>query len=160
MSATQSQSIGLPKRRSQPVVRLDSLKNPQPRPVPQAKKPPSECPNPDCGETGTGVEEDGKTICGACGSVITEMTMVSEVTYGLASGGAHVVHGYHVGANQAYAKRGEVVDRNRAMSSREVTIANGEPSRYSSLRVLAKSRSRAQIHGHDRYSASDEPSTP
>ncbi len=113
-------------RQRRPVVRLDSLKNPQPRPVPRARKAPTECPNPDCGEKGSGIEEDGKSICGACGSVITEMTMVSEVSYGLIGGGAHVVHGYHVGATQAYAKRGDVVDRNRAMSSREVTLANGE----------------------------------
>ncbi len=116
----------LPQRRKRPVVRLDSLKNPQPRPAPQARKGPTECPNSDCGEKGSGIEEDGKTICGACGSVITEMTMVSEVSYGLAAGGAHVVHGYHVGATQAYAKRGDVVDRNRAMSSRDVTLSNGE----------------------------------
>lgn len=115
----------LPQRHKRPVVRLDSLKNPQPRPVLQVRKAPTECPNSDCGEKGSGIEEDGKTICGACGSVITEMTMVSEVSYGLA-GGAHVVHGYHVGATQAYAKRGDVVDRNRAMSSRDVTLSNGE----------------------------------
>ncbi len=132
-----------PQRPKRPVVRLDSLKNPQPRPIPQARKAPTECPNPDCGEKGSGIEEDGKTICGACGSVITEMTMVSEVSYGLGTGGAHVVHGYHVGATQAYAKRGDVVDRNRAMSSRDVTLSNGERSRLLWLNPLADTSPRA-----------------
>ena len=126
MSTSQSLKRG-PKRPQRPVARLDSIKNPQPRPVPQAKTPRvSECPNPDCGQRDSGINEDGKIICRDCGTVIQELNMVSELTYGLAMGGQHVVHGYHVGADQTYAKRGDVVDPNRAMSSREVSVASGQ----------------------------------
>lgn len=115
--------IPLP-RRKRPVERLDSLKNPQPRPIPQTRKSPSACRNPDCEATSSAIEEDGKTICSECGAVISELTMVSEVNYGI-SGGSHVVHGVHVGANQAHAAGADVLDRHRGMSSREVTLANG-----------------------------------
>ena len=37
-----------------------------------------------------------------------------------------MVHGFHVGADQAYANRGDVVDRDRSMTSRDVTIASGK----------------------------------
>ena len=115
-----------PRRPQRPVERLDSIKNPQPRPPPQPKRPQTqECPNPECNEK-KGVEEDGKLICSACGSVIDELSMVTEVTYGLATGGQHVVHGFHVGADQAFAKRGDVVDKTRAASSRELTAQYGE----------------------------------
>ena len=115
-----------PRRPQRPVERLDSIKNPQPRPPPQPKRPQTqECPNPECNEK-KGVEEDGKLICSACGSVIDELSMVTEVTYGLATGGQHVVHGFHVGADQAFAKRGDVVDKTRAASSRDLTAQYGE----------------------------------
>ena len=123
MSSKQPLKIG-PKRPQRPVARLDSIKNPQPRPAPKTKKPvATDCPNPDCGRTGTGIEEDGKTICSACGTVIQESTMVSELVYALTTGGQHVIHGQHVGADQAFA-RGDNVDP--LMTSREVSLANGE----------------------------------
>ena len=115
-----------PRRPQRPVERLDSIKNPQPRPPPRQIRPQSQqCPNPDCNQKES-VEEDGKLICSACGSVIDELTMVSEVTYGLTAGGHHIVHGYHVGADQAFARRGDVVDRTRAASSQEVTAQFGK----------------------------------
>ena len=115
-----------PRRPQRPVERLDSIQKPQPRPPPRLSRPQNqECPNPDCNEK-NGVEEDGKLICMGCGSVIDELSMVAEVTYGLATGGQHVVHGFHVGADQAFAKRGDVVDKTRAASSRDVTAQYGE----------------------------------
>lgn len=119
--------IKKPSRRPQrPVERLDSINNPQPRPPPRPKKLQSqECPNPDCNEK-KGVEEDGKLICSACGSVIDELSMVAEVSYGLATGGQHVVHGIHVGADQAFAARADVVDKTRAASSQDLTAQFGE----------------------------------
>ena len=115
-----------PRRPQRPVERLDSIKNPQPRPLPRTRRPQSqECPNPDCNEK-KGIEEDGKLICGACGAVIDDMAMVTDVTYGLAIGGQHIVHGYHVGADQAFAKRGAVVDKTRAATSQEQTAQFGE----------------------------------
>ena len=51
--------------------------------------------------------------------------MVTDLTYGLATGGQHVVHGFHVGANQAFAKRGDAVDKTRAANSQDVTEQYG-----------------------------------
>ena len=122
-----------PKPPQRPVARLDSIKNPQPRPAPQIQRPRVRvCPNPECGQKDTGLVEDGKDICSACGTVINEMNMVSDLAYGLSAGGQHVVHGYHVGADQAFAKRGDVVDREHSMTSRMVTEAAGKSrSRFS-----------------------------
>ncbi len=115
-----------PRRPQRPVERLDSIKNPQPRPPPRPSKPQSqECPNPECNEK-KGVEEDGKLICGACGSVIDELTMVTDLSYGIAVAGQHIVHGQHVAADQAYARRGDVVDKTRAATSQELTAQYGE----------------------------------
>ena len=125
MSAIRPPTKG-PKRIERPVARLDSLKNPQPRPPPQSQKPrATNCPNPECGLADTGDEEDGKVICRACGTVIHELNMVSDLQYGLSAGGQHVVHGFHVGAGEASARRGDVVDPHRTMTSRMVTESNG-----------------------------------
>ena len=116
-----------PNRPQRPVARLDSFNNPQPRPPPQSKKILlKDCPNPDCGAKDSGIDEDGKTICKDCGTVIMEINMVSEVSYGLSIGGQHVAHGYHVGADQATAKRGDVIDPKRLFNSREMTRSAGQ----------------------------------
>ena len=126
MSTGQSSKKG-PKRPQRSVARLDSIKNPQPRPAPKSQRTlATDCPNPDCGQTGTGIEEDGKSICSACGTVIQESTMVSDLTYALTAGGQHKVHGFHVGADQAFARGGDNVDPRRTMTSRQVSEANGE----------------------------------
>ena len=109
------------------MERLDSLKNPQPRPPPQATRVTNkDCPNKECNAKDSGVEEDGKTICRNCGSVIDELNVVSDLIFGLATGGQHVVHGYHVGAGETHARRGDVLDKNRLYSSREMTKAHGK----------------------------------
>ncbi|KAK4696918.1 transcription factor IIIB 90 kDa subunit, partial [Lecanoromycetidae sp. Uapishka_2] len=95
-----------PRRPPGPVVRLDSFSNPTPRPPPRSKKIISEdCPNPECKAKNSGEMEDGKSICNNCGTVISEGNLVSEVTYGLAAGGSHVVHGFHVAADQSVPNR-------------------------------------------------------
>lgn len=121
--------IKKPQRRPPgPVVRLDSFSNPTPRPPPRSKKEISEdCPNPECKAKNSGQMEDGKSICEKCGTVIAEGNLVSEVTYGLATGGAHVVHGFHVAADQAVSKRGAVYsDRQRMEDSRHQTENQGK----------------------------------
>lgn len=114
--------------------RLDSLKNPLPRPPPQNKKQSRaqrlansrECPNVDCTDKDVG-EEDGQLVCRGCGTVVNDSNMVSEVLFGASSSGAHMVHGAHVGADQTFA-RSAVTMRIRAaggMDSREITEATG-----------------------------------
>lgn len=111
-----------------PVVRLDSFMNPTPRPSPRSKKEVSEdCPNPECQAKNSGQMEDGKNICEQCGTVISEGNLVSEVTYGLATGGAHVVHGFHVAADAAVSKGGATYgDGQRRADSRQQTETHGK----------------------------------
>lgn len=145
-----------PRRPQRPVERLDSIKNPQPRPPPGPIRTQSqECPNPDCNAK-KGVEEDGKIICSACGSVIDELTMVTEVTYGLATGGQHIVRGYHVSADQAFAKRGAVVDKTRAATSQEQTAQFGESVTRTCQTIPAKVLLRPQSHCQNRYITANE----
>lgn len=117
-----------PRRMPGPVVRLDSFSNPTPRPRPRSKKEISEdCPNPECQSKNSGEVEDGKTICKNCGTVILEGNLVSELTYGLATGGAHVVHGFHVAADQAVSKQAAVyADSQRKNNSQDQTRAAGK----------------------------------
>ncbi|SLM38099.1 Transcription factor TFIIB, cyclin-like domain [Lasallia pustulata] len=117
--------------------RLDSLKNPQPRPPPQAAKAPirkvqqrlgpKTCPNRDCKEKDV-VEEDGLYICRGCGTVVSESNIVSEVTFGETSSGAAVVQGSYVGADQSHARNsmGGNLKRAGGLDSREITDANGK----------------------------------
>ena len=83
------------------------------------------CPNPDCTSTEF-EEEDNKVLCADCGSVVRDMDMVTDLQYGLSAGGGHVVHGHHVGADQAYVRNGDLFDRNRALTSEELTNLAGE----------------------------------
>ena len=119
----------MPRRPGPRRERLDSISNPQPRPPPglQRRKEPLKCPDPNCKSEGFS-EEDSKLICLTCGAVVTEFTMVTDVQYGLTSGGRHVVHGHHVGSDQAYNRNGMLFDRNKQTTSEEVTNLAG---RYS-----------------------------
>lgn len=133
--STTSTSKGVHRGPDGKPIRLDSLKNPLPRPPLQSKKlsraqrlaNSRECPNEDCTDKDVG-EEDGQLICRGCGTVVNDSNMVSEVMFGLSSTGGHIAHGAHVGADQSFA-RSAMSMRARAaggMESREVTDANGE----------------------------------
>lgn len=125
-----------PRQAPQRPPRLDSIKNPQPRPPPQAAKAPirkvqqrrgpKTCPNRDCKEKDV-VEEDGLYICRGCGTVVSESNIVSEVTFGETSSGAAVVQGSYVGADQSHARNsmGGNLKRAGGLDSREITDANG-----------------------------------
>lgn len=124
-----------PRRPAGRPVRLDSFKNPQPRPLPLSKKQArakrmaanNECPNPDCKDKDVG-EEDGQLVCRGCGTVVNDSNMVSEVTFGASLNGAHVLHGTHVAADQTFARSGGA-GRGRVsgqMDSRDITEAAGK----------------------------------
>lgn len=129
-------SKAAPRQAPQRPPRLDSIKNPQPRPPPQAAKAPirkvqqrrgpKTCPNRDCKEKDV-VEEDGLYICRGCGTVVSESNIVSEVTFGETSSGAAVVQGSYVGADQSHARNsmGGNLKRAGGLDSREITDANG-----------------------------------
>lgn len=125
-------------------ARLDSFKNPQPRPLPLSKKQlraqrqaaNNECPNPDCNDKDVG-EEDGQLVCRGCGTVVNDSNMVSEVTFGATSNGGHVLHGTHVGADQTFARSGGAGAGRVSgqMDSRDLTEAAGKSKSASCVDV-------------------------
>ena len=52
--------------------------------------------------------------------------MVTDIQFGMADNGRYVVHGHHVGADQAYNRNGMLYDRNKQTSSEEVTNLAGK----------------------------------
>ena len=52
--------------------------------------------------------------------------MVTDVQYGMTSSGRHIVHGNHVGADQAYNRNAMLYDRNKQTSSEETTNLAGK----------------------------------
>ncbi|KAL8946181.1 MAG: hypothetical protein Q9222_007394, partial [Ikaeria aurantiellina] len=120
-------------------VRLDSIRNPQPRPPlaspgqPAAKKKRSDrilvCTVPSC-QSSNLEEENGDLICQACGSVLMEGNIVSDNTFIETGGGESLRAGVTVGND---ATRPRVYDAMAAriaggMTSREVSEANGRHS--------------------------------
>lgn len=124
------QSKAVPKPPARRRERLDSLSNPQPRPPPQLRQnKPLKCPDPTCACSGF-TNEDDKVICETCGAVVQEYSMVTDIQYGVSGSGRAVVHGHHVGADQAYNRNGMLYDRNRQVSSEEVTNLAGKRVRF------------------------------
>ncbi|GAA6047005.1 hypothetical protein JCM3770_004147 [Rhodotorula araucariae] len=79
-----------------------------------------------CGEDSV-VEMDAQTVCTTCGTVMAENGIVSEITFGETSGGAAMVQGSYVGADQTRA-RAPAGYRQRGIAtqeSREQTLMNG-----------------------------------
>ena len=123
--STQTVPKVVPKLPVQRRERLDSLTNPLPRPPPRVNQnKPLKCTDPTCESTGI-VNEDDKLICESCGTVISEYSMVTDVQYGVTSNGRNVVHGHHVGADQAYNRNAMLFDRNRQTNSEENTNLAG-----------------------------------
>ncbi|KAL9600688.1 MAG: hypothetical protein Q9219_003018 [cf. Caloplaca sp. 3 TL-2023] len=116
-------------------VRLDSIKNPQPRPPPGPQGPPPKrkkierihvCTVPSC-QSRDLEEENGYLICQTCGTVLQETNIVSDNMFIDAPGGESMRTGVTVGNDAA---RARVYDALAArivggMSSREVSEANG-----------------------------------
>ena len=113
------------------MPRLDSLKNPQPRPPPQVanaqrKNASTTCTNAEC--TASVIEEeDGQLVCISCGNVLQEVHIVSEIQFNENAGGAATVQGSYVGADQSRARApgGPRLKMSGGMDSSEITNANG-----------------------------------
>ena len=121
-----------------PRARLDSIKNPQPRPVPQATRPAKAqlrrpavptCTNKTCPKSDVD-EDDGKLVCKTCGVVISDIQIIQEITFGESSNGAAVVQGAYVGANEEHARNSALGNSKLTggTDSREVTLRNGKSS--------------------------------
>jgi len=117
-----------------PRLRLDSLKNPQPRPMPGATRPVSkkapkaalQCTNKQCPQSDID-EDDGKLICKTCGVVVQDGQITSEIQFLDLANGAVGVQGSYVGANEAHARNSALGNSKIAggMDSREVSLRNG-----------------------------------
>ena len=106
------------------MTRLKGVRNPPPirrRPVSMVRV----CPNTSC--TDPHIEDvDDKRVCTACGTVVSDSNIVSEVQFGETSTGAAVVQGSYIGADQSHARTTETgFRRGGGMDSREITDANG-----------------------------------
>jgi len=118
-----------------PRVRLDSIKNPQPRPMPgtirqvgkKAQKPKTlQCTNKQCPRSDVD-EDDGKLICKTCGVVVQDGQITSEIQFLDTANGGVAVSGSYVGANEAHARNSALGNSKVAggMDSREVSQRNG-----------------------------------
>jgi transcription factor IIIB subunit 2 len=102
---------------------------------PESKKPAETCPNPNCPDPRIIRDEDMK-VCETCGAVVSEDTLVSEISFGETSAGAAVVQGSYVGADQTHTRSsGPGFHRGGGMESREITEQNG--ARYIQQMALA-----------------------
>ncbi|EEA27412.1 transcription factor TFIIIB subunit brf1 [Talaromyces marneffei ATCC 18224] len=102
---------------------------------PESKRPAETCPNPNCPDPRIIRDEDMK-VCETCGAVVSEDTLVSEISFGETSAGAAVVQGSYVGADQTHTRSsGPGFHRGGGMESREITEQNG--ARYIQQMALA-----------------------
>ncbi|MCJ1473732.1 transcription factor TFIIIB subunit brf1 [Lambiella insularis] len=117
------------------AVRLDSVKNPQPRRIPpavqqasaQSGRPASlQCTNRHCPKSDVD-EDDGKLVCKTCGVVVQDAQITSEVQFLDMSNGGVAVSGSYVGANEEHARSSAPGNSKIAggMGSREVSLSNG-----------------------------------
>ncbi|KAL8816866.1 MAG: hypothetical protein Q9223_004202 [Gallowayella weberi] len=115
-------------------VRLDSLRNPQPRSFsfhpPAAKKKPSDrisvCTAKGCESTDLG-EDNGYLVCQSCGTILQETNIVSDNTFIETSGGDSMRAGVTVSNDASRARVYDPVGARIAggMSSRELSEAHG-----------------------------------
>lgn len=102
---------------------------------PESTKPAQTCPNPNCTNPNI-IHDDDMKVCATCGSVVSEDTLVSEISFGETSAGAAIVQGSFVGADQTHTRSsGPGFHRGGGMESREITEQNG--NRYIQQMALA-----------------------
>ncbi|KAL8732116.1 MAG: hypothetical protein Q9181_004069, partial [Wetmoreana brouardii] len=125
------------KPQGQRSMRLDSIKNPQPRPPPGYQgQPPRKkqktdrivaCTVPTCGSQHI-EEENGYIICQTCGTVLQEANIVSDNMFIETAGGDSMRAGVTVGADATRARTYDALAARitGGMTSREVSEANGK----------------------------------
>ncbi|MCJ1244789.1 transcription factor TFIIIB subunit brf1 [Trapelia coarctata] len=158
MSSVIKSKAALKQPLQRPVrTRLDSIKNPQPRPMPGtvrqvAKKPQKsktlQCTNKQCPQSDV-VEDDGKLVCQTCGVVVQDGQITSEIQFLDMANGGVAVSGSYVGANEAHARNSALGNSKIAggMDSREVSQRNGNVAIKQiadGLRLSETHKSRAQ----------------
>ncbi|MCJ1396877.1 transcription factor TFIIIB subunit brf1 [Xylographa trunciseda] len=134
------------------AVRLDSVKNPQPRPVPpgvlqasaQIRRPATlQCTNKQCPKSDVD-EDDGKLVCKTCGVVVQDGQITSEIQFLDMANGSVAVSGSYVGANEEHARNSALGNSKIAggMDSRQVSLRNGN----NAIRQIADGLSLSDTH--------------
>ncbi|MCJ1419648.1 transcription factor TFIIIB subunit brf1 [Xylographa parallela] len=134
------------------AVRLDSVKNPQPRPIPkavlqasaQARRPATlQCTNKQCPKSDVD-EDDGKLVCKTCGVVVQDGQITSEIQFLDMANGSVAVSGSYVGANEEHARNSALGSSKIAggMDSRQVSLRNGN----NAIRQIADGLSLSDTH--------------
>ncbi|MCJ1282530.1 transcription factor TFIIIB subunit brf1 [Xylographa opegraphella] len=134
------------------AVRLDSVKNPQPRPVPkavlqasaQSRRPSTlQCTNKQCPQSDID-EDDGKLVCKTCGVVVQDGQITSEIQFLDMANGSVAVSGSYVGANEEHARNSALGNSKIAggMDSRQVSLRNGN----NAIRQIADGLSLGDTH--------------
>ncbi|MCJ1438477.1 transcription factor TFIIIB subunit brf1 [Xylographa pallens] len=134
------------------AVRLDSVKNPQPRPVPKAilqasaqnRRPTTlQCTNKQCPKSDVD-EDDGKLVCKTCGVVVQDGQITSEIQFLDMANGSVAVSGSYVGANEEHARNSALGNSKIAggMDSRQVSLRNGN----NAIRQIADGLSLSDTH--------------
>ncbi|KAL8777049.1 MAG: hypothetical protein Q9203_002835 [Teloschistes exilis] len=124
----------VPRPQGQKVVRLDSLKNPQPRPLQQLRgQPPPKtvdrlriCTRPDCRSQNL-EDENGHLTCITCGTILQQTNIVSDTIFVESAGGDSIRTGQTVGAGESRARNYDTTASHLTggMSSLDVSLANG-----------------------------------
>lgn len=124
----------VPRPQGQKVVRLDSLKNPQPRPLQQLRgQPPPKtvdrlriCTRPDCRSQDL-EDENGHLTCITCGTILQQTNIVSDTIFVESAGGDSIRTGQTVGPGESRARNYDTTASHLTggMSSLDVSLANG-----------------------------------
>lgn len=135
MSA-QPKTVPRPRAQGKKPFRLASIRDPHPRPFPQAQAPPAKkrvpdriqvCSVPTCQSRDLD-EENGHLVCQACGTVLQETNIVSDNMFIDGPGGEATRTGVTVSNDSARARNYDAMAARivGGMSSREVSEANGK----------------------------------
>ena len=112
-----------------PVVRLDSLKNPQPRtirfPRDGLKEIVPHCNNDLCAKSDM-TNDGGKIICRTCGYVVEGLDLTSELTFGDGPGGLTQLWGTTISNNDDKARAAKGPRFMGGLDSRQVTERAGK----------------------------------
>lgn len=143
MSA-QPKVVPWPQAQGKKPFRLASIRDPHPRPFPQAppakKRQPDRiqvCSVPTCQSRDLD-EENGHLVCQACGTVLQETNIVSDQTFIDGPGGEALRAGVTVGNDSARPRNYDAMAARivGGMSSREVSEANGKKTKSSGTGML------------------------
>lgn len=125
-----------PAPRPNPIRNRAPIKAPPPPPPPRANTPvrkprPKICPNQGCNSFAI---DEG--ICTDCGTIVDEVNIVSEISFGETSSGQAVVQGTYISADQGGANTSGPNGRGGGQTARDLTLQAGK-QRYNFVLTTA-----------------------